>query len=227
MLLQRLGGCISLWFSLMRVSYQIVYGYFRLQKLPHPMVTIFGGARALQTDNYAELAHKLGQRLAKAGISVVTGGGSGIMEAASCGATNEKNGGSSIGIGVKGLGEGRNPCVKEYFKLDYFFARRWLLTRYSDGFIVFPGGYGTLDELTELLTLIRTKKLPVSPIVLIGIEYWQPFMDWLKKEVLGHRFIIEEHLEIFILTDDIQEAFDIVHDFCRPIMSEKDKKDKK
>ncbi len=218
MFIQRLFASIRLWFSLMRVSYQTAYGYYHLLRLPKPMVTIFGASRASQQDGYATWAHQLSQMLSEVGISVVTGGGPGIMEAASCGV--KQNATSSVGIGVKNLGEGRNPCVSKYIELDYFYARKWLLTRYSSGFIVFPGGFGTLDEMAEVITLVQTQKLPAVPIVLIGIEYWETFMDWLKREPLGHNYIEEEHLELFVLTDDVQEAFAIVRNACQ--MNEKE-----
>lgn len=221
--IQRLWASIKLWFSFMRVSYQIAYGYLHLLQLPKPIITIFGASRASQQDDYFTWAHQLSQMFAEVGISVVTGGGGGIMRAASCGVKERKRM-SSVGIGVKDLGEGQNPCVSDYIELDYFFARKWLLTRYSSGFIVFPGGFGTLDEMAEIITLIQTKKLPVAPIVLIGVEYWELFMDWLKREALGHNFIEEVHLELFVLTDDLQEAFAIIHDACAS-KSDKDKKE--
>ncbi len=223
MFIQRLFASIRLWFSLIRVSYQVAYGYFHLLRLPKPTVTIFGASRASQQDDYATRAHELSQMFSDVGISVVTGGGAGIMEAASCGVKQKST--SSIGIGVKDLGEGRNHCVSNYIELDYFYARKWLLTRYSSGFIVFPGGFGTLDEMAEVITLVQTQKLPAVPIVLIGIEYWEIFMDWLKREALGHNYIEEGYLKLFVLTDDVQEAFAIVRDACRTTEKKNDKKE--
>ncbi len=221
--------CMSLGFKLMRVSYQIVYGFWRLSKLPQPLVSIFGGSRILLKDAYAEQAHKIAGILTAAHISVVTGGGTGIMEAASCGAVGSKGAkGRAIGITVKDLGEGQNPCVQDHFQLDYFFARKWLMTRYSSAFIIFPGGFGTLDELAEVLTLIQTKKLPRVPIVLIGIEYWTPLMAWLKGEAFKHQLIDQDDLSLFVVTDDLKEVFRIIKNFCDrecPALKPEQKKD--
>src|SRR5579872_2511581 len=171
--------CVLGW-RFFRVFFQIIYGAWRVSKLPHPIVSIFGSAKLAQSDTYAKEANKLATLLSEAGISVLTGGGPGIMEAANCGIFKSKREKTirSIGIIVRGLDEPRNMCVEEYFELDYFFARKWLLTQYSSGFVVFPGGFGTLDELSEVLTLIQTNQLKPVPIVLIGKEYWHSFMEW-------------------------------------------------
>ncbi len=216
MLFKRLGLCFSLGFKLIRVFFQLVYGAWKVSKLPYPIVSIFGGSRLPQYDVYAKQADQVGQWLVEHDISVLTGGGPGIMEAASCGAIRTNGGkGKSMGIGVRDLGEGKNPCVEEYFQLDYFFARKWLLTRYSVGFIVFPGGFGTMDELSEVLTLIQTKKMKWVPIVLIGKEYWTPFMKWVTDEALKHGLVKKEHVALFTLTDDPYEAFCLIRDECK------------
>jgi uncharacterized protein (TIGR00730 family) len=120
----------------------------------------------------------------------------------------------SIGIGVRGL-EPKNPCVEEYFELDYFFARKWLLTQYSSGFIVFPGGFGTLDELAEVLTLLQTKHMKKVPIVLIGTDYWRPFMQWVTDQAVPRGLVLPEHVELFSVTDDIYKAFCFVRGECK------------
>lgn len=210
---------IRLWFSyywrLSRVYRQTLYGIWRLTGIPGPKVTIFGSARLEQEDPYAKQAHQLGGKLVQNDISVLTGGGPGIMEAASCGAIVNGAKAKSLGIGVKELGEGKNPCVQEYLELDYFFARKWLLTRYSIAFIVFPGGFGTLDEMSEVLTLIQTDKLPKVPIVLIGKEYWHFLMQWLEHEAIEHGTISQDDLKLFTLTDDLDQAFAIINEFCK------------
>ncbi len=213
--LSRLGLCTSLFFSLLRVFFQLLYGAWRVSKLHKPIISIFGGARLKETDVYFYQAHELAQKLVAADISVLTGGGPGIMEAVSCGAIvgNSKKA-KSMGISVKDLGEGRNKCVQEYFELNYFFARKWLLTRYSVAFVVFPGGFGTMDELSEVLTLIQTKRLKRVPIILIGKEYWEYFMKWITDEALKHGTIGKEDLKLFIVTDDLHEAFCMVRDEC-------------
>jgi uncharacterized protein (TIGR00730 family) len=215
----------SLFYKLLRVSIQIVRGYYRLNAVPQPLVSIFGAARARLDERYAETAKELAGLFSKEGISVITDGGQGIMEAANCG-VNVRQGtkGFSIGIGVRSLANERNMCVDQFFMLDYFFARKWLLTHYSTAFIVFPGGYGTLDELMEVLTLIETKTMEPVPIVLMGKDYWTPFVNWLKRDVLGHKYIDPSNLELFVLTDDPQEAFEIAKNIC---LRERGKKKKK
>ena len=213
--LTRLGLCSTLFFRLMRVFFQLLYGAWRVSKLHKPIVSIFGGARLKQTDVYFHQAHELAQRLISENISVLTGGGPGIMEAVSCGAIAAKNKhATSMGISVKDLGEGKNKCVQEYFELNYFFARKWLLTRYSVAFVVFPGGFGTMDELSEVLTLMQTKRLKRVPIVLIGTEYWEYFMKWITDEALKHGTISKDDLQLFIVTDDLFEAFCLIRDEC-------------
>lgn len=205
-----------------RVFRQTLYGIWRLFSIPDPKVTIFGSARLEPDDTYAKQAHELGGKFVSNGISVITGGGPGIMEAVSCGAMKNGAGNAvSIGIGVKELDEGKNPCVQEYIELDYFFARKWLLTRYSTAFVVFPGGFGTLDELGEVLTLIQTEKLPRVPIVLIGKEYWHLLMQWFEKEALTHETIAEKDLKLFTVTDDIGEVYSIVYEFCKKVKKER------
>ncbi len=218
---------IRLWFSyylsLTRVYRQTLYGIWRLTGIPGPKVTIFGSARLEQENSYAKLAHQIGSNLVQHDISVLTGGGPGIMEAAQCGAISNGKKARTLGIGVKELGEGRNPCAHEYIELDYFFARKWLLTHYSTAFIVFPGGFGTLDELGEILTLIQTKRLSKVPIVLIGKSYWNLLMQWLENEALRHSTISAVDLQLFIVTDSIDEALDIVVKFCKSCKNTKDK----
>ncbi len=215
---ERIADVLGLCWSLFRLSMQIVYGGWKVSKLHKPIVTIFGGSRLEEGDEYFKQAHKLGKMLVENDISVLTGGGPGIMEAASCGAQIRKTGkGASIGIGVTDLGEGQNPCVDEYIELNYFFARKWLLTRYSRAFVVFPGGFGTLDELAEVLTLIQTKKMKQlnAPIILIGKEFWHEFIDWLEGEALKHGFIDPEHFALFTVTDNLHEAFCLIRDECK------------
>ena len=216
MVFARLRMCVSVFWSFFKVSFQVLYGGWRVSRLSKPIVSIFGSARLKLSDPYSQQAHKLAKKYVDTDISVLTGGGPGIMEAASCGAVPQNGGkGISMGIGVKDLGEGRNPCVQEYFELDHFYARKWLLTRYSVAFVVFPGGFGTLDELTEVLTLIQTRKLHRVPIVLIGSEYWASFMEWARGEALKHGTISKENLQLFTVTDDLEVAYSLICDECR------------
>ncbi|MFC1841895.1 TIGR00730 family Rossman fold protein [Candidatus Dependentiae bacterium] len=220
MFLKRVGACCSEFAGLFRVVFQIMYGSWKLSYISQPRITIFGGSRLGQKTKFAQQAFDLAQKFVKKGISVLTGGGSGVMHAANCGAISKEKGNiKSVGIGVKELGEGKNPCVQEYFELEYFFARKWLLTRYSIAFVVFPGGFGTMDELAEVLTLINTNKLPRIPIVMVGKEYWHDFFEWTNEHAVKHGLIERQDLELFVITDDINEVFEIVKKECDRLMS--------
>lgn len=209
----RLWACLRLFVKFNKVTIQLMYGTWRITGLSQPTVSIFGGSRFEQTDRYTLQARALAERLVQNGISLLTGGGPGIMEAVTCGAIekNISNQVRSMGIGVRGLDPGKRPCAQEYFELDYFFARKWLLTHYSVGFIVFPGGFGTLDELGEILTLLQTRMINPIPIVLIGKEYWKDFMSWIYNEALKHKLISEVDLSLFTVTDDLDEVFTVIY----------------
>lgn len=204
----RLSRFFELFWKLLHTTFQILYGMWKISKLKQPVVTIFGASRLKMDTPYAKKAHQLGMRFVDHDISILTGGGPGIMEAASCGMRNKGKGkGRVIGIGVTSLGEEANKCADEYFELEFFFARKWLLTQYSVAFVIFPGGFGTLDELVEVLTLIQTKHLKRVPIMLIGEEFWDGFVTWIKKEPLKHGLISPDDFAFFKVTDDLDEAF--------------------
>ncbi len=205
--------------SLFKTTFQLIYGVWKVSRLPEPIVTVFGGARLKQDDFYAQQAHELSHRLARANISVITGGGPGIMEAANCGISHEQAKAiraRTLGITVKGLGkkEQVNECAKEYIVMDYFFPRKWLMINFSVAFVVFPGGFGTMDELAEVATLMQTEQLPGVPLVLIGTEYWQPFMNWLTDSALKNGLISEKDLNLIRVTDDLDEAFCLLQERC-------------
>lgn len=205
--------------SLIKTTFQLIYGVWKVSWLPEPIVTVFGGARLKQEDFYAQQAHELSHRLAQANISVITGGGPGIMEAANCAISHEqakKIRAHTLGITVKGLGgkEPVNECAKEYIVMSYFFARKWLMINFSVAFAVFPGGFGTMDELAEVVTLMQTEQLPGVPVVLVGVEYWQPFMDWLTNSALKNDLISKEDLNLIRVTDDLDEAFSLLQGRC-------------
>jgi uncharacterized protein (TIGR00730 family) len=215
---KRLKICIRLMYSLTHVFFQIIYGAWRISKLSYPRISIFGSARVTQADKYAKEANQLAEWFVEQEISVLTGGGPGIMEAANCGAVRKKHPKKdihSVGIGVSGLNEPKNVCAQEYFELDYFFARKWLLTQYSTGFVVFPGGFGTLDELFDVLTLIQTNHMKKVPIVLIGSDYWNPLVDWMRNEFIEKAFVSKEQLELIVVTDDPYKAFCFVQGKCK------------
>lgn len=216
MFLHKFRICCFEFFGLLKVLFQIIYGSWKLAGLSKPRITIFGGVRLGQKTKFAQSAFELAQKFVDNGVSVITGGGSGAMHAANCGGISKVHGNvKSIGIGVKDLNEGPNPCVQEYFELEYFFARKWLMTRHSQAFVVFPGGFGTMDELMDVLTLMQTKKTERVPIVLVGRDYWNYFMMWLNNSAVVDGLILKEDLELFSVTDNIDEIFLIVCKECK------------
>jgi uncharacterized protein (TIGR00730 family) len=215
----RLYAYLVLFKSLTKTTFQLLYGVWKISKLTHPIVTIFGGSRVRQDSRYAHMAHKLSHLLIEDDISVITGGGPGIMEAANCGAsdkTREQFSLRNIGITVKGLDEEvSNLCAQEIISLDYFFARKWLMINYSVAFAVFPGGFGTLEEMAEVATLMQTKKLPGAPVILLGKDYWQPFMDWLNNSAVTNGLVSREEMALLYLTDDVHEAHVLMKNHCK------------
>jgi uncharacterized protein (TIGR00730 family) len=172
-------------------------------------VTIFGSARTLPTDPYYERAVETAKLLAQAGIPVITGGGPGIMEAANRGAM--EGGGLSIGCNIElPFEQGSNPYLSRSLNFKFFFVRKTMFVKYATAFIVFPGGYGTLDELFEALTLIQTGKVKHFPVILFGSAYWAGLVDWLTRTVAEERKINPTDLLLFRVTDDPAEATRIV-----------------
>lgn len=203
--------------SLLVIFLQMVRAAWRIAYIRHPIVTVFGGHAMHDDGTYYKQAALLGERLAAENISILTGGGSGIMEAIHCGTAphSEHAFHTILGIGIKGLDDGPNKCVKSYIEVNSFFARKYLLTYYADAFVVFPGGYGTLDELAEILTLMQTKKIPAVPIILIGVEFWSDFFAWLECEtVIKSGFAAKEDLRLLTITDDLERAFCIIQRKC-------------
>lgn len=202
---------------LFKIFLQMMRALWRIRRIRHPIVTIFGGHHMFHDGVYYKQAAVLGERLAAENISMLTGGGSGIMEAIHCGSAAHREHAfhTILGIGVKGLDDGPNRCVKSYVEVTTFFARKYLLVYFADAFVVFPGGYGTLDELAEVLTLMQTKKIPAVPIVLIGVEFWSGFLEWLACEtVVRSGFAAKEDLKLLVLTDDLDKAFCIIQRKC-------------
>ncbi len=205
--------------NIIKITVQLFYGVWKVAQLPHPIITVFGGARFPQDNRYASQAHELAHKLVESNISVITGGGPGIMQAASCGAYEDKRNrlkSRTLGITVKGINkeEPINKCVEDYIVLDYFFARKWLMSNYSIAFAVFPGGFGTLDELTEVLTLMQTKNLPGVPVVLIGKDYWQPFITWLHDYSFKNGLVSAADLAMLQTTDDLDQAVQFLIEQC-------------
>ncbi|MGC8868887.1 MAG: TIGR00730 family Rossman fold protein [Sulfurihydrogenibium sp.] len=177
-----------------------------------PSVTVFGSARVKEGNKYYEAARELGYKLAKKGFTIVTGGGPGIMEAANRGAFEA--GGNSIGLNIKLPKEQKpNPYTNVTLNFNYFFARKVMLVKYATAFVLFPGGYGTLDELFETLTLIQTKKLKPFPLILYDKEHWDGLLNWLKTNVVSNEYIDEEDLNIFKIMNSIDEIVETIESF--------------
>jgi uncharacterized protein (TIGR00730 family) len=168
-------------------------------------VTIFGSARTAVGDSYYLKAVETGRLLAKEGFAVITGGGPGIMEAANRGA--REGGGLSVGCNIElPFEQGTNAFVERAINFRYFFVRKTMFVKYSTGFIVFPGGYGTMDELFEALTLIQTGKVKNFPVILFGRSYWSGLAGWLRDTVAGESKITVDDLDLFHITDHPAEA---------------------
>ncbi len=188
----------------LRIQAEFVEGFGTLAELG-PAVSVFGSARVRPGDAGYELAVDLGRALGEAGYAVITGGGPGAMEAANKGA--REAGSPSVGLGIELPFEtGLNPYVDLGINFRYFFARKTMFVKYAEGFVVLPGGFGTLDELFEALTLVQTKKVTSFPIVLMGSDYWGGLRDWIAGPVVSSGMIQPSELDLFLLTDDIDEA---------------------
>jgi uncharacterized protein (TIGR00730 family) len=191
------------WRSL-RILAEFVEGFDALASVGKA-VTIFGSARTSESDPYYAMARELAANLAREGFAVITGGGPGVMEAANRGC--HEAGGLSIGCNIELPNEQSvNPYVDLGVEFRYFFARKTMFVKYADAFAIFPGGFGTLDELFESLTLIQTGKIKHFPVVLVGREYWQGLFDWLRKSAVGHGTIALGDLDLLQVTDDMDEA---------------------
>jgi uncharacterized protein (TIGR00730 family) len=185
----------------LRIGVEFIRGFRALHFLG-PCVTVFGSARFDERHRYYELARRAGQELAKMGFVVMTGGGPGIMEAANRGAKDV--GGKSIGCNIVLPHEqAANPYLDKVVLFKYFFVRKVMLVKYSQAFVVFPGGFGTLDEAFEAATLIQTGKIFDFPVIFFGIDYWQPLFDFMRGTLLAEKTIDLDDLDRLILTDDL------------------------
>jgi uncharacterized protein (TIGR00730 family) len=188
----------------LRIQGEVIEGFDSLARLG-PAVSIFGSARTHSEDPMYVHARDLAARLTRKGITIVTGGGPGIMEAANRGAADV--GGVSVGLGIELPHEQRiNEYANIAINFRYFFARKLMFVKYAQAFVIFPGGYGTLDELFEALVLVQTGKIDHFPIVLWGRAFWQPLVDWLSSDVLDQRMIAPEDLKLFRITEDVDDA---------------------
>ncbi len=193
----------------LRILSEFVEGFDALAAVG-PAVTVFGSARTKPSHRWYKLARELGRLLATQGYSVITGGGPGIMEAANRGC--EDGDGLSVGCNIElPMEQGINRYVDLGVEFRYFFARKTMFVKYADAFVIFPGGFGTLDELFEALTLIQTQKVQHFPVILMGSEYWTGLLDWIKGTMLEEAAISPEDVDLLRVTDDPAEACQIVN----------------
>lgn len=195
---------------LFKIMAEFVEGFEELPKV-YPAVTIFGSTRVRPGDPCYAKAEAIGRELVRAGFSIITGGGPGVMEAANKGAAEE--GGYSVGINIRlPLEQEPNPYANIRLEFRYFFVRKVMMAKYAVGFVFLPGGYGTFDELFEILTLVQTQKIRPVPVVLVGQDYWQGLISWLQNTVLAGGKISQKDLDLFTVLDDPKEVVDFIQE---------------
>lgn len=196
-----------------RIQSELVEGFETLHELG-PAVTIFGSSRLKPETEYYEKAVKLGEKLSSEGFAVITGGGPGIMEGANKGAKTGK--GKSVGLNIEiPMEQDPNGFQNISLSFRYFFVRKLMFVKYAIAFVIFPGGFGTLDELFEALTLAQTKKIRAFPIILVGKEYWSGLIEWLKTTLVAGGTLSKEDMELISITDDIDDICTIVNEHRR------------
>ncbi|MDG1823597.1 MAG: TIGR00730 family Rossman fold protein [Flavobacteriaceae bacterium] len=199
---------------LFKIMGEFVEGFEKMG-LHNPCISIFGSARTPNTDPNYKLASEIAQRIVGLGFGVITGGGPGIMEAANKGA--QEAGGSSVGLTIDlPFEENHNKYIDKdrMINFDYFFVRKVMFVKYAQAFVVLPGGFGTLDELMEAITLIQTSKIKKIPIILVGTSFWSGLIDWLKQTLLAQNNTISEgDLDIFICVDTADEVIDLLKQY--------------
>ena len=200
--------------NIFKIMAEFVEGYDTLAKIG-PCVSVFGSARTKPGTKYYEMASDIGQKLASVGLGVITGGGPGIMEAGNKGASQEK--GASVGLNIElPFEQTSNPYIDQDKLIDFnfFFVRKVMFMKYAQGFIVLPGGFGTMDELFEALTLVQTQKTAKFPIILVGTDYWKGLLDWIKTTMLEEENNISAgDLDLFKLVDTADEAVNEILEF--------------
>ena len=193
------------------IAEELRLGFEAVDRIPAPAATVFGSARTSHMDGDYEQARACGRALAEAGFAVVTGGGPGVMEAANRGA--KEGGGFSVGFNIELPHEqDANPYCDLVVTFKHFYARKVMLVKAAEGFVLFPGGFGTLDELFESLTLIQTDKVREFPVCLIGTDYWSGLVDWIKARPLADEKISPEDLTLLQVTDDVNVAVAAIQD---------------
>jgi uncharacterized protein (TIGR00730 family) len=189
---------------LFKIMSEIVDGFENLSDIG-PAVSVFGSARVKPEDELYQQTEQLSKKLSEAGYSVITGGGPGLMEAGNKGAF--ENGGESIGLHIHlPMEQHNNPYMNVKSEFRYFFIRKLMFIKYALAYVALPGGYGTLDELSEALVLIQTHRIKPFPIVLFGVDYWSGLIDWFKNQMVTNGFCNAEDLELFMVTDNIDEV---------------------
>ena len=199
--------------ALFKIMSEFVEGYETLSAIG-PCISIFGSARTQEGDSNYQLTIAIAEAIAKSGYGIISGGGPGIMEAANRGA--QKAGGTSVGLNIElPFEQQSNPYIDQdkLINFQYFFVRKVMFVKYAQGFIVMPGGVGTLDELFEAYTLIQTDKVSKFPIILVGRDYWGGLIDWIKETVLKEKNISPEDLDLFELVDTKDEVMDCLNRF--------------
>ena len=201
--------------SVFKIMAEFVDGMEKMSRIG-PCVAIFGSARTLPGDKYYEMTVEIAEKLADYGFGIITGGGPGIMEAGNKGA--RQGGATSVGLNINlPFEQHSNPYIdtSTSINFDYFFVRKTIFMRYAQGYIALPGGFGTLDELSEALTLIQTNKMVEFPVVLVGSEYWQGLIDWFRSTLLKNNMIKEEDFDIFHIVDTTDDAVKVIKEFYK------------
>jgi len=202
--------------AIFKIMSEFVEGYERMSKIG-PCISIFGSARTKPENKYYQLGVEVALKLTQAGYGIITGGGPGIMEAGNKGAQEGK--GRSVGLNIDlPFEQNHNPYIDQEHNLefDYFFVRKVIFVKYAQGFVILPGGLGTLDELFEALTLIQTKKINKRPVVLIGHSYWDGLIEWIKEQMLDQEANISaEDLNLFKIVDTADEAVKYIEEFYK------------
>lgn len=201
--------------AIFKIMGEFVNGFEKMSAIG-PCVSIFGSARVRPGNAFYELAVKIAQRIAEAGYGIITGGGPGIMEAGNKGA--HLAGGTSVGLNIDlPFEQHDNPFIDQDKSLDfaYFFVRKVMFVKYSQGFVVMPGGFGTLDELFEAITLIQTHKIQKFPIILVGSEFWKGLIDWIKNTLLAAGNISPEDIDLIQTADTEEEVIEIIDAFYK------------
>jgi uncharacterized protein (TIGR00730 family) len=194
-----------------RIMAEFVEGFEDLAHI-EPAVAVFGSARTKPSHKWYKLTRKLGAALARQGLTVVTGGGPGLMESANRGARDAK--GHSVGLNIDlPFEQTPNPYANLQMSFRYFFCRKVMFMKYASGFIIMPGGFGTMDELFESLTLIQTRRMKPFPVVLMGRKYWSGLVSWLKRAMLAGGCISPEDMDLFTVTDSVDVAVKKITDF--------------